>query len=179
MPTDRVYEGSKGNIKDGNKTYTLNDIRKYTLWGNLMAGGAGVDYYFGYKEPQSDLNCNDFRSRALSWRYANIALNFFQDQHIPFWQMNNTDALVGNSANDNSKYCFSQAGQIYVVYLPNGGSTTLDLSNDKKSYSVRWFNPREGGALSTGSVKNVAGGSVVSLGNPPQDDGSDWIVVVR
>ena len=34
----------------------LHDIRKATLWGTLMAGGAGVEYYFGYKLPQNDLD---------------------------------------------------------------------------------------------------------------------------
>ena len=39
------------------------DIRKLTLWGNLMAGGAGVEYYFGYEFPHTDLNSEDWRQR--------------------------------------------------------------------------------------------------------------------
>ncbi len=37
--------------------------RKQALWGNLMAGGSGVEWYFGYKYPHMDLNCEDWRSR--------------------------------------------------------------------------------------------------------------------
>jgi hypothetical protein len=40
-----------------------NDVRHYALWGNLLAGGAGVEWYFGYKHPHADLNLEDFRSR--------------------------------------------------------------------------------------------------------------------
>ncbi len=55
----------------------MHDIRKYCLWGNLMAGGAGVEYYFGYQLPEHDLNLEDFRSRDKSWDYCRIALDFF------------------------------------------------------------------------------------------------------
>jgi hypothetical protein len=39
------------------------DVRAHALWGNLMAGGAGVEWYFGYQQPHTDLNCEDWRSR--------------------------------------------------------------------------------------------------------------------
>ena len=109
--------------------YTLHDIRKYTLWGNLMAGGAGVEYYFGYELPDNDLVAENFRSRDKSWDYGRIALEFFHAQKIPFWEMKNADELVGNEKHDNSRYCFAKANEVYLVYLPTGNTTTLDLSN--------------------------------------------------
>lgn len=42
-----------------------NNARANALWGNLMAGGYGVEWYFGYASPNSDLTCQDFRSRDL------------------------------------------------------------------------------------------------------------------
>ena len=59
-------------------------MRKYALWGNLMAGGSGVEWYFGYELPHSDLNCEDWRSREKVWEFSRFALNFFQD-HLPDW----------------------------------------------------------------------------------------------
>jgi hypothetical protein len=50
-----------------------------------MAGGAGVEYYFGYKLPQNDLACEDWRSRDKSWDFRRIALEFFPANKIPFW----------------------------------------------------------------------------------------------
>ncbi len=179
VPPDIGYSGYNGKKNDGKTVQTTDDIRQATLWGNLMAGGAGVEYYFGYQLPQNDLVCEDFRSRDKSWDYCRIALEFFRESRIPFWEMKNANALIGNEKNDNSKYCFAQAGELYLVYLPNGGTTDLDLSGVSGGFTVEWFNPRRGGALHDGSVKSVSGGGKVALGTPPADAGEDWLAIVR
>lgn len=160
--------------------YTLHDIRKLCLWGTLMAGGGGVEYYFGYQLPENDLVCEDFRSRDKSWDYCRIALDFFRNEKIPFERMECEDWLVGNKKNDNSRYCFAASGEIYLVYLPNGGTTELDLGGVKGTgLTVKWFNPRTGGKLQDGSVTKVTGPATVSLGQPPSDPNEDWVVIVR
>jgi len=179
VPPDLGYAGYDGKKKDGKAVQTTDDIRQATLWGNLLAGGAGVEYYFGYQLPQNDLICEDFRSRDKSWDYCRIALDFFREHRIPFWEMKNANALIGNEKNDNSKYCLAKPGELYLVYLPKGGTTELDLRSATGSFSVKWFNPRHGGALAAGAVKSVAGGAKISVGQPPTDAGADWLVVVR
>ncbi len=179
VPPDPGYAGGDGLARDGDRTYTLHDIRKFTLWGNLMAGGAGVEYYFGYQLPENDLVCEDFRSRERSWDFIRIALGFFEAERIPFWRMANADALVGNPGHDNSRYCLAAPGEVYLVYLPEGGTAALDLDGTTGVYDVRWFNPREGGPLRLSDIARVPGGAPVSLGNPPSDPSSDWLVVVR
>ena len=180
VPPDSDYEGFDGTARPSNSTpYTIHDIRKYTLWGVLMAGGGGVEYYFGYTLPQTDLNCEDWRSRSQSWDYCRIALDFFRDDKIPFWDMQNADELVDNPEHNNSKYCFALARKIYIVYLPDGGSAELDLSNITTPFKVEWFNPREGGLLQSGSVKAISGPGKVSLGEPPSKPGEDWVVLIR
>ncbi|WP_460185587.1 DUF5060 domain-containing protein [Thermopirellula anaerolimosa] len=181
VPPDPGYEGFEGTARsqpDG-KGYTLHDIRKHTLWGNLMAGGAGVEYYFGYKLPQNDLLCEDYRSREQSWGYCRVALEFFALHEIPFWRMSNADGLVGNAKSDNSRYCLALPGQVYVIYLPSGGTCSLDLSGAPGDFSVKWYDPRRGGELQTGSVRRVVGGGFASLGQPPADEREDWVVLVR
>jgi len=179
VPPDPGYRGHSGEgIQDG-KPYTMHDIRKSTLWGNLLAGGWGVEYYFGYKLPQNDLDCQDYRSRDKTWDYCRIALEFFPANRIPFWKMKNADALVGNPKNDNSKYCFAKPGEVYVVFLRDGGTSDLDLIGASGNFTVKWFNPRLGGRLQNGSIKSVTGGGKVSLGQPPSESKQDWIVVVR
>lgn len=192
VPPDPGYQGTDGiaferdkkteNPTSGDvksKPYTLHDVRQFCLWGTLMAGGAGVEYYFGYKLPQNDLVCEDFRSRDQSWDYCRIALDFFHQNSIPFWEMKNADTLIGNEKNDNSKFCFAKPGELYLVYLPKGGTTELDLTAATGSFTVKWFNPRQGGALQDGAVKSVSAGSKAALGNPPADASEDWLVVVR
>jgi len=176
---DLGYAGFNGFDKEGKKVHTQHDVRKYTLWGTLMGGGIGCEYYFGYKLAENDLVCEDWRSRDQSWGYCRIALNFFQDEKIPFWEMANADGLVGVNAKDNSRYCFAKTGSVYLVYLSNGGTSKLDLSKAKGQFRVKWFNPRKGGALRNGSVKLVSGGKFVSIGNPPSDKGQDWLAVIR
>ena len=144
-----------------------------------MAGGAGVEYYFGYALPENDLVCEDFRSRDKSWDYCRIALDFFRDEKIPFAAMTNANALIGNTKDDNSKFCLAKSGELYLVYLPNGGSTDIDLSGTNGSFSVKWFNPRTGGKLADGAVRAVKGGAQVSLGLPPEDVGEDWLSIIR
>ena len=192
VPQDPGYKGSDGiAIEKGKKTenattgdvksksYTLHDIRKLCLWGTLMAGGAGVEYYFGYTLPENDLTCEDFRSRDKSWDFCRIALEFFPANQIPFWEMKNANALIGNDRNGNSKYCLAKEGRVYLIYLPAGGTAELDLGGVQGTFSVAWFNPRTGAAPASGSVKTVNGGGKVAIGNPPADAAEDWLAIIR
>jgi Domain of unknown function (DUF5060)/Putative collagen-binding domain of a collagenase len=191
VPPDPGYQGhdgvareenTKGSKAEGNfksKPYNLHDIRKLTLWGNLMAGGAGVEYYFGYSLPENDLKLEDFRSRDKSWDYCRIALEFFSENKIPIADMVSSNSLIGNDDDDNSKYCLANPGELYLVYLPSGGTTELNLADANGTFRVDWFNPREGGPLVGGGVTKINGGSKVSLGAPPADSDQDWLVMIR
>ncbi|WP_414661178.1 DUF5060 domain-containing protein [Horticoccus sp. 23ND18S-11] len=175
VPPDPGYKGYAGLNSRGNPVgYDLHDIRKNTLWGTFMAGGAGVEYYFGYQLAENDLLLEDFRSRDKSWDYCRIALGCFRDQKIPLEKMTNADELVGNAAHDNSVYCLAQPGELYLVYLPKGGSAALDLAKAGGEFALSWFNPREGGALQ--SAGRVAGGTPRMLTAPSTDD---WLAIVR
>lgn len=179
VPPDPGYAGNNGLAQDGKRTYDLHDIRKLTLWGTLMGGGAGVEYYFGYRLPQNDLGCDDWRSRDRSWDYCRIAIEFFQNSGIPFWEMHNADASVGNPKNENRRFCLAKPGQIYLVYLPEGGTAELDLSDAAGTFQVEWFDARNGGPLRQGSVRQVTGGAKVDLGTAPDEPQEDWAILVR
>lgn len=118
------------------------EVRSKVLWGTLMAGGAGVEYYYGYETGCGDLDCQDHRSRESKWRDARIALEFFEqylEGHLP--DLISLDHITANTHD----YVFGKEEELYVVYLPEGGVTAIDLpSNDWK---VQWYNPRVGGEL--------------------------------
>ncbi len=180
VPPDPGYAGFAGKDAKGlDVGYTLHDIRKSVLWGHLMAGGAGTEYYFGYGLPDNDLVAENFRSRDKSWDYGRIAVEFFHSQKVPFWEMDNADELVGNDKHDNSRFCFTKPNEVYLVYLPSGGSADLDLSKASGQFTVNWFDPRNGGPLKRGSVAAVKGGARSSLGDPPDNPAEDWLVLVR
>jgi len=58
------------------------------LWPSLMAGGAGVDWYFGWQNnaPTSDLSNEDQRSRHNLWVKSAQVRNWWED-NLPFWDM--------------------------------------------------------------------------------------------
>ncbi len=161
-------------VKPDKDDYWHDEVRHKHLWGHLMAGGAGVEWYFGYKFAHNDLNCEDWRSRDHLWDLTRNALEFFQE-HLPFTEMEHHDELT--SVKDD--YCFAKPGQVYAIYLPGGGTTNLDLGGDSKSFAVQWFNPRTGGALQPGSVRSVNGPGLVGIGQPPKDADKDWVALVQ
>jgi len=150
------------------------DGRKNALWGTLLAGGWGNEWYFGYAHHDSDLTCEDFRSRDAWWDYCRYALAFFNNNEIPFWEMHNDNA-ISSAAND---YGFVKPGEVYVVYLKDGGTTDLDLSGATGTFDVQWFDPRNGGPLEHGTVVHVDAGGPVSIGLPPDSTSQDWVALV-
>ncbi|MEM7478160.1 MAG: PKD domain-containing protein, partial [Planctomycetota bacterium] len=147
--------------------------RKNALWGTLMAGGAGNEWYFGYRAPESDLWLQDFRSRDRWWDYTRYSLEFFENNAIPFWEMTGDDNITS------ADYGFYKANDTYVVYDKAGGNASLNLNGASGEFQVRWFDPRNGGPLLTGSIATVNGGSTVDLGNAPNASNDDWVILVR
>jgi hypothetical protein len=150
------------------------EIRTNVLWANIMAGGAGVEYYFGYEHPHSDLTCNNFRVRERMWRLSRIALKLFSAHKVPFWRMQPRASLISGARG----WCLTGAGHS-LVYLPEGGEAVLDLEAESGVFSVRWYDPRNGGDLQRASVGRVNAGSRVGLGLPPSNVGRDWVILMR
>ena len=152
--------------------------RKQALWGNLMGGGSGVEWYFGYAYDHMDLNCEDWRSRDAMWDQTRFALEFFR-KHVPFWEM-----WAANDLSDNEgAYVFAKEGEIYVVYLPEGNRTRLTLAAGE--YTLQWYDPRHGGPLHSGKTKTLQVGDA-SMRNdgsvqisPPHHPGKDWVALIK
>jgi hypothetical protein len=161
-------------VKPDKDDYWHDEVRKKHLWGHLMAGGAGVEWYFGYKFAHNDLNCEDWRSREHMWELTGYALDFFRE-YLPFTEMSHYDELT-SAKND---YCFAKPGHIYAVYLPAGGTTNLDVDSNLATFTVQWYNPRSGGPLRTGTIRTISGPGSVAIGHPPQDNNKDWVVLIK
>jgi hypothetical protein len=170
---DEIGPSHTGVMPDNND-YWHDEVRGKHLWGNLMAGGAGVEWYFGYKFANNDLNCEDWRSRDKMWDLTRFALEFF-NKHLPFIEMSHHDELT-SIEND---YCFAKPGEIYAVYLPTGGTTNLDLGNSTATFTMQWYNPHTGGRLQTGTTVEIKGPGSVSIGEPPKDIDKDWVALIK
>ena len=151
------------------------DARKHVLWGGIMAGGAGVDWYFGWQNnaPTSDLSNEDWRSRQNMWIQTKHALDLF-DVYVPFEQMTADNGLTS----EGSDYVFYLENDMYLIYLPNGGTTNLNLGGANGDFVVKWYDPRNGGPLQDGNVTRVTAGGQVSVGNAPDSTNRDWAVIV-
>jgi len=161
-------------VKPDADDFGHDEVRKRHLWGNLMAGGSGVEWYFGYEYPHNDLDCEDWRSRDHLWDLTRYALELFHE-HLPFHAMHAADSLTSNP----SDYCLAKPGEVYAVYLPEGGTTTLDLGDSASVFDVAWYNPRSGGHLAAGSVRSITGPGQEPIGHPPSHRDRDWVALVR
>ena len=148
-------------------------LRQEVLWGHLMAGGAGVEWYFGYKFPPADLDCEDWRSRDNLWKQSKIAIDFFQN-YLPFWKMENHDELIDVGHG----YCFALPDEVYAIYLKKPSKVKLMLKNVGE-YSVQWFNPKEGGSLKNGSISEISGSGWKDLGKPINDIEKDQVILIK
>ncbi len=165
VPPDPDYPG----MPQHHQGPTIHQTRKWVLWGNLLGGGWGVEYYFGYKLPQNDLVCEDWRSRDQSWTYAKHALDFFREQNIPIHTMNPKPEAVGNPEKGNKTYCLS-GENIHILGFPDGGTATLTLPKGKNPKTIQWFNPRNGDMTKPTPLGKL------SITCP---DHHDWIALIR
>ena len=93
--------------------------------------------------------------------------------YLPFAQMKAANELTAAS----DSLVFAQENRVYAVYMKTASDAKVLLP--KGDYSLRWYNPRSGGDLQTGTVKTLTGGQSVSLGNPPADADKDWVALVK
>lgn len=151
------------------------EIRKKVLWGNLMGGGGGVEWYFGYEYDHNDLNCEDYRSRERLWELTSLATRFFLD-NLPVNEMHPVDGWVSPRTN----YCLAKDDDLIVIYIPTGGASSVRL-NPEKSYRIQWFDPRDGGALFDAydkpQIVENASELNFSIGNK-FDIRKDWVAVL-
>lgn len=160
------YDGYQGFVKPSSCP-SHDDIRWRTVWGSLMAGGGGVEFYFGYSLPQNDLDCEDYRSRDSMWDYTRYAQKFFVD-YLEFDQMQSDDDLVSRG------YCFKKDGEKYVWYLSDASQTSFINIPGAGSYQMYWYNPRTGGALVPDQV--MTAGSQFYQPTPPSAITEDWVL---
>ncbi|MFW5697144.1 MAG: DUF5060 domain-containing protein [Fimbriimonadaceae bacterium] len=161
---------------DGEMAGNHTDARHRALWGTMMAGGAGNEWYFGYQHAHSDLTLQDFRSRDRFFDYCRYALEFFE--LIPFERMSPADELIIGAED---AYGLAEPGQVYALYLPQGQvqEARIDLSNAEGEFTVHWYDPRNGGPVRLGSVETLVGGFERALGLPPEEPDTDWVVLLR
>lgn len=113
-------------------------IRQEVLWGSLMGGGAGVEWYFGWHTPQNDLNTQNWRTREKMWDQTKYAVDYFKN-NIPYWEMAPNESFCASA----NAQCLSKGEEVYLVYQKKAKNIPLNFSKDQK-YEVSFFNPYTG-----------------------------------
>jgi len=151
------------------------ELRQHVLWGHLLAGGAGVEWFFGGRFHSNDVTTEDWRTRHNLWTQTRHALEFFED-YLPYWKMGD----CGGTMTRHDVYCLGIPGEIYAFYMPGRGSSMLTLpENDSGGYTVSWFDPKAGGRLQIGNVTELGFGGNQFIGYAPNTKTQDWVVLIR
>jgi hypothetical protein len=146
------------------------EVIRRSVWEHALAKSGWVaqnDASFGWDNQSRMAAIAEIRDQAYD--AIGICSRFFNDSGIPFWKMKPHGALSSTGI------CLAEPGSEYLVYAPEGGALSLDLSIDPKAaYRARWFNPRSGEF--TGQLVVKAAGKV-TIHCP---DANDWVLhVVR
>lgn len=155
--------------------------RRDKMWPAYMAGGAGFEWYVqedggGHS---FDQRIDDFREMEVALRWAGHAVGLLSA--LPLVDMAPDRSLAASGASG-EVYTLAKRGELYLIYHDrSGGPLTLDLGDAPatRTFDVRWFDPREGGALQMGDVTEVQGGSTAAdLGSSPHTQDDDWLCLV-
>jgi len=90
---------------------------------------------------------------------------FFEE--LPYWELEPHNDLVSEE-----NFCLAKPGEVYVVYLPNGGTVTVNLTDAAGQFSAQWFDPRTG---EEGQVQPVRGGAERPFTAPSE---ADWVLLL-
>jgi len=152
-------------------------LRHRVMWGSLMAGAAGFEWYFGAKYPGNDLTLEDWRTREVMWKQSNIAATFFEN-HIPWWEIKSApDVIIAPESHE--CFCAAKPDHLYLFYIPAGtDELTVDLAT-KHNFQIRWFDPVNGGKLSSGSVDSISGSGKQTIGLPSWGKSNDSVALLK
>jgi len=166
---------------------TTDNINGYPLgryakmWPALMAGADGFMWYIQQDGGGHgfDQRIEDFSIMASAFNWSRHIRDFLNP--LPLLDMETTREGLNEGLDvvSGPGYMLYKPGSVYAIYRRDGGSgISLDLTDIDGEFSVKWFDPRNGG-YHDGTVATVQGGSVVDLGSAPYDVNEDWAVLVE
>lgn len=147
-------------------------LREQALWGNLMGGGGGIQWYIAYQgNTFGDINLDDFRLLEPVYVDSAIARQFFELYVTNYWTLTPDNSLV--RTNNGSIFALAAPGEFYAVYVEEvSANNELDLRGVVGTFNVGWYSPRTA-RYEVGGTRLV-GGSWVSLGQPPFSEQAEF-----
>lgn len=145
-------EGRFGTAKEG--------IERW--WLHLLGGAASIRFH----RPDAGLGLSELSISSLKAARKLESL-------VKLWDLKaDRQSLLDRSKNE--AYIAYKSDEVYVIFLPDGGSTALHLNESKAKYAVMYINIRTGEWLDKKPQKMAMAGTT-EFSAP---DNNEWLIVV-
>jgi hypothetical protein len=144
LNTENGYEYLRGQPTEKKQVHHTDKVRR-SAWRIVCAGGyfaAGFHGTIGHSDVWNRIDAPNHYTFILQDEGAAAYLKTLRDFFVglPYWRMQPFAGVSGEAV------ALAEPGQVYVVYLPRGGETKVDLSGTDRQnpLTARWFNPQAG-----------------------------------
>ena len=161
-PADAISPNPQGGYKDNPPAA---DGRKIILSDTDHLWGMGGDYRWVWESFLRGLNpifMDPFNANVL-----HIPPCYYCDPANPEWELLRKNlgytlsfarrihlaGMLPRPDLASSGYCLAEKGKEYLIYAPQNGKVTVDLSHTSGKFNVEWFNPLTGISQSGDAVK--------------------------
>ncbi|MEK6536666.1 MAG: putative collagen-binding domain-containing protein, partial [Actinomycetota bacterium] len=107
------------------------------VWKSFLRG-----YYPIYMDPLDLSQPDGVMTYAKDNAYAIVLARPAMGHTRAYAERMNLAAMTPRNELSSSQYCLANPGSEYLVYLPEGGEVTVDVTAAKTAMAVEWFNPR-------------------------------------
>ena len=143
--------------------FSLEDLRK-GMWVHMMSATAFNNGDMDGNNTSGFSGSLDFADKVQARHDIPKMIWDFMET-VPFYQMRPRQDLVTEG------FCLAEAGAAYLVYLPNGGRTDVDVERGR-TYEVTWVNARN-------PAKQAPGGKTKDGRGLRAPDTEDWVLHLR
>ena len=155
LNTENGYEYLRGQPTQKKQVHHTDKVR-HSAWRIVCAGGyfaAGFNGTIGHSDFWNRIDAPNHYTFVVKDEGAAGQLGFLYDFFtlLHFWRMQPFDGVTPDTA-----VALAEPGQIYVVYLPQGGEVTVDLPAASGTLAVQWLNPRTGTTTDGGMARGTA-----------------------
>jgi hypothetical protein len=130
------------------------------FWRNLLGGAAACRFH----RPGAGIGLNDTAKACIaSARKA--------ERYVRLWEVQPMQVLLSDRSEDEA-YLAAKPGDRYLLFLTDGGSVTLDLSEAPGSLAVHWINVSTGGEEPESALEGGVAAALTAPGPGP------WVAAI-
>ena len=164
---------------------SASDIRRIMYW-NVFAGGFGQTYGCHDVWQMYKLDKDPINGPLRPWPEALDMPMANQVKHLkqlmlsrPFLTRIPDQSMIKVEQEENNQYKIAtrdSEGSYAMIYFPEGGKTTLDLSDlSSDELQTSWYDPRTGNSFPSTTLNRS---SEVQVEAPTQGIGNDWVLII-